>query len=363
MRVTLLLSILLVLSFAPKNNLAQNNKKELALKKGKEAIMLMDNGKFDQSIDLLQEAQKLDPENINYPYEIGYAYYAKREYKKAIKFLEPIQNHSNTNDRVFQLLGNSYDNNKESEKAIETYLKGLAKFPNSGNLHLELGIMEMDKKSYNKALNYFEKGIDVAPNYASNYYWAAKIFCASTEEVWGMIYGELFLNLERNTNRTEEISKLLFDTYKSEIQVTSDTSYTVSFSKNSTIPAEALSDPSKMKLPFGLGFYEPTLMISIVNQKEIDIHSLNIIRSNFVNYYFKNGSDKSYPNILFNYQKRVQDAGYLEPYNYWILMKGDEKKCSIWINQNKEKWNSFLKWYNENGLSLNQSNKFIRSQY
>ncbi len=79
-------------------------------------------------------------------------------------------------------------------------------------------MIQLGKKDYNKALTYFEKGIEVAPNYSSNYYWCARLYCNSTEEVWGMIYGEIFMNLERNSKRTAEISKLLFDTYKKEIK-------------------------------------------------------------------------------------------------------------------------------------------------
>ena len=72
-------------------------------------------------------------------------------------------------------------------------------------------------------MTYFEKGIEVNPMFASNYFRAAKIYCNSSEEVWGMIYGEIFINLERTNDRTFKISKLLFDTYKSEITFTSET--------------------------------------------------------------------------------------------------------------------------------------------
>lgn len=341
----------------------QTTNKEKALDKGKEAIKLMDNGKLDESIKLLEEAQKLDPDDINYPYELGYAYYVKKDYKKASKYLESILKHKDINDRVYQLLGNTYDNLGKGDKAIETYEAGLKLFPKSGNLYLEMGVMQMGKKDYNKALSYYEKGIEVAPIFSSNYYWAAKIYCSSTEEVWGMIYGEIFMNLERNSKRTAEISKLLFDTYKSEIKFTSDTSFSVSFSKNASINISDLTDPSKMKLPFGVGVYEPTLMFSMLSVKTIDINSLDNIRSTFVDNYFTNGHDKTYPNVLFSYQKQVKEAGHIEAYNHWILMKGDEEGFDKWQSANKDKWDSFVKWFGDNGLKINDANKFYSGQY
>jgi len=337
--------------------------KDKALAKGKEAIQLMDNGQLEESIKLLEEAQKLDPDDINYPYELGYAYYAKKDYKKTTKILEDLLKHKDINDRVYQLLGNAYDNLGKGDKAIETYETGLKQFPYSGNLYLEMGVIQMGKKEYNKALYYYEKGVEVAPKFSSNYYWASKIYLSSDEEVWGMIYGELFMNIERNSKRTAEISKLLYDTYKSEIKFTSDTSFSVSFSKNASININNLTDTSKMKLPFGVGTYEPTLMFSMLDVKSIDINSLDKIRSNFVDNYFKNGHDKTYPNVLFSYQRQIKDAGHIEAYNHWILMKGDENGFDKWQSENKEKWDNFIKWFTDNRMKIDDKNKFYSGQY
>ncbi|MCH5689913.1 tetratricopeptide repeat protein [Niabella sp. W65] len=167
------ISLLLLLTTS-QITLAQTNK-EKALAKGKEAIKLMDNGQLDKSIQLLEEAQKIDPEDVNYPYELGYAYYIKKDFRKASQILEGLLVHKDANDRVYQLLGNAYDHMGNSDKAIAQYEAGLKKFPNSGNLYLEMGVMQMAKQDYAKALAYYEKGIEVAPGFPSNYYWAAKI--------------------------------------------------------------------------------------------------------------------------------------------------------------------------------------------
>lgn len=337
--------------------------KDKALEKGRTAVDLMDNGKIDESIKLLEEAQKLDPDKFDYPYEMAYAYYMKQDYKGAIKILEKIVDHKDVSERLFQLLGNSYDNLGKTNKAFEAYDAGLKKFPNSGMIYLEKGNVYWVKKEYGKALPFYEKGIEVDPKFPSNYYRATLIYCSTTEEVWGMIYGEIFMNLERNSKRTAEISKLLYDTYKSEIKLTSDTSFSVSFSKNGTINISDLQNPANLKLPFGIGVYEPTLMFSIINEKSINLNSLDRIRTNFVETYFKNGNDKKYPNILFDYQNKVLKAGHLEAYNHWILMKGDEDAFEVWHSSNKEKWDSFVKWFTDNGLKVDNSNKFYSGQY
>jgi len=178
-----------------------------------------------------------------------------------------------------------------------------------------------------------------------------------------MIYGELFMNLERGSKRTQEISKLLFNTYKSGIEFTSDTSLNISFSKNSTIDVGDLKDPKKLKLPFGIGLYEPLIGMSIVTEKNIDINSLDRIRTNFVEAYFKNGNNKKYPNVLFDYQNEVLKAGHLEAYNHWILMKGDEEGFDKWISANKDKYDSFVTWFSKNQITIDGNHKFYSWQY
>jgi tetratricopeptide (TPR) repeat protein len=336
---------------------------EKAKLKGKSAVELMDEGKIKESIKLLEEAKELDPSEIDYTYEMGYAFYLAKDYKKTIKLLESIVDNVRSSDRVYQLLGNSYDLIKKTDKAVETYKKGLDRFPNSGNLFLELGVIQLMKKDNNKALSYFETGIDKAPDFSSNYYWAAKLYLSSQEEVWGMVYGEIFMNLERNSRRTSEMSKLLYDTYKSEIKFSSDTSYSVSFSKSSRVIMKENSEEI-LKLPFGIGMYEPTIMIAIgVDIKSIDVNTLNTIRTNFVQVYYDNKSFKSYPVCLFEYQKMLKDAGHLDAYNHWVLMKGDEKLFEEWLEKNKDAWDAFVTYFNENKLEITEKNKFSSSQF
>lgn len=355
--------IVLAISFLNISNLSAQSKEKIAHDKGLEAVKLIDQGQYKEAEKLLKEAQKLDPKNIDFPYEIAYSQYSQADYKGAIKTLEALLKRKDINHQVYQLLGNSYSMSGNRDKAIKTYESGIKEFPNSGRLYLERGNMEMFIKEYGKALKYYEKGIEVDPKFPSNYYWAAKIYLNSTEEVWGMIYGEIFMNLERNSKRTVEISELLYTIYKSEIQFVSDTSMSVSFSKNATITIKDMSDLENLKLPFGVGAYEPTLLMSIIGVKSIDLKSLNKIRESFLDNYYSTENNKRYPNVLFDYQKQIQKAGHLEAYNYWILMKGDEPGFVAWKDANVAKWDAFVKWFSENALKLSMDNRFYREQY
>ena len=347
---------------------AQTENEQKAHDLAMKAIEEMDNGKIDESIEMLQECVELDPDNVSYPYEIAYAYYQKQNYTEANKRLKKIMKDKNASDRFYQLYGNTFDFLGKPEKAIQVYEKGLEIFPNSGILHLERGNMELGRKEYGKALAYYEKGVEVDPFFPSNYYWCSKIFLSSTEEVWGMIYGELFLNLERNTKRTEEISKRMYDTYKNEIEFSgpvetdsgSTSSVTVSFSQNNVIDASSLKD-GEFKLPFSM-VYETLLSIGVATADSIDLHSLSRARQAFIEQYYKMEHEKNYPIVLFDYQHQVLEMGYMEPYNYWILFEGNRNAAKAWIDDHSEEWEEFIDWFSKNPIEITMDNRFYRAQ-
>ncbi|MFI5148752.1 MAG: tetratricopeptide repeat protein [Bacteroidia bacterium] len=336
--------------------------KQQALLKAKQAQALMDAGKADEAISLLEACSKLDSGNVDYPYERAYAWSTKKEDSIAFSILDPLLERPNTTDVIYELAGNCLEKMSQQDRAFTVYKNGLAKFPSSARLDLECGQIEMEQKQYNRALVYFEKGIEADPAFSSNYYWASKLFCHSSEPVWGMIYGELFVLLERGGKRSDEISKLLFDTYKSQIHFRADSTFTLNFSKQSSATGDTTGG-KKARLPFGVGFYEPAMGIALNGEYHIDLNSLNRIRKRFLESYFSSASDKKYPNVLFDFQHEVMKAGQMEAYNHWLLMEGDMEAFKIWHKSNTAKWVSFGKWLRDHPLKLDKLHKFYRGQY
>lgn len=357
---TILLIFLLGLNSFSQTKDDKIKAREIALK----AIKEMDKGKIDKSIVMLRESEKLDSENFIYPYEIGYAYYLKKEYKNAIKTLKKVIKYKENNDQCFTLLGNIYDIDKQPEKAIQIYKMGLEKFSNSGRLYFELGNVQEVLKEYDNALVSWENGISVSPAYPSNYYTASIYYCKyTTEKIWGILYGELFINIERGTEKTEEISKLLFDTYKSSITIKTKTESQVSFSKSMQLVLP--NKGKKLKIPFSMP-YELAMSLAVsseMEEKELGIKSLNNIRTSFINNWYENKRNIEYPNVLFDWHKKLIDLDYFEAYNYWLFMKGNEDEFVKWSEENQEKFDKFIEWFSPNPLIVDDQNNFQRLQY
>ncbi|MGE5457596.1 MAG: tetratricopeptide repeat protein [Methanococcaceae archaeon] len=333
--------------------------KQKAYSTAMEAVKIMDQGDLETAITMLNESCKLDPEKPDYRFELGYAYYLKKDFEKSIETLKQTLTMKDISDQYYQMLGNILDENGKRDSALEMYQKGLEKFPNSGRLYLELGNMQKD--SLQKALEYYEKGIQADPEFSSNYYRAAKLFCASTERVWGVLYGEIFMNMERGSNRTEEISKLLFDTYSAAIKFESDSTIQISFSKNGSVTIT--DDGSTGRLPFGLGVFEPLIAMSITGESAITLESLSRIRTNFVKRYFAENYNRNYNNIIYDWHKLLIDNGYFDSYNHWLLMKGASDEFDAWQQANQEKFSKFIDWFKTHPLKIDKEHKFHRLDY
>lgn len=333
------------------------------------AISLMDEGKTSESRKYLEEAKKLDPDNPSYEYEIAFSYNIDKNYAKVIKVCKALTKHKNVFPMVYQMLGNAYDYDGNPKMAIKTYEKGMKIFPKAGNLYLERGNMELMQKQYNAALDYYIEGTKVDPMYPSNYYWCTKLYLSGDNEYLGMIYGELFMNLERNSGRTAEISEMLYNTYDSQITFPGDTSIGVSFA-NSTIYLSADDIDGKDaaenliallgRSNYGTAVYEMMLSLALIDEKQVDMEMLNRVRTKFRENYYANDKHIEYPNPLFDYQKTIQEAGMMEAYNYWVLSQGDADGFSKWMESNEGKWDAFVEWFTENPINMNDSNKFVQ---
>ncbi|MEY2830725.1 MAG: hypothetical protein RIQ33_2583 [Bacteroidota bacterium] len=328
--------------------------KQLAKEKSIEAVKLIDARKFDSGIKLLQDAVKLDPTNSKIVYQMAIAYYQKLDIEKSQLIFEKLLKMHTLLPEYYQAYSILLEDVNQIQKALNVLDIGIKKFSEAGILYLQKGTIYAAQKKYNSAINCFEKGIDAEPLLAANYYYAAKLYCYSNEEVWGMIYGEIFMNLERNSKRTTEISKLLFDTYKSEIKFTTDSTTAVSFSKFVSIKNDELSN---------VAIYEPTLMQALIGTKALNINTLDKVRTKFLDIYYENKYPLKFNNILFQFQKEIKDAGHFEAYNHWLLYKGNETDFTIWQLKNKEKWEKFIEWYKSHKLEINNNNKFVRFKY
>ncbi len=324
-----------------------------------EAIALMDQGKIDESLKLLEQAKKQDPNYINIPYEMAFAYQLAKDYDKCIEIVKPLMKHPEVFDQVYQMIGNSYDLKGDPTKAIKYYDKGLKKFPNSGRLYLEKGLVMASQGNWGEALNIWELGIVHDPMHPSNYYYASQLLAQTEEKIWGLYYGEIFMNLEPDTDRTIQISELLYETFNVCLPITDD-KWGLAFSRKATnisigsLKNLKFSFETVHNLAMEQGYKDVPPMFTIENFIKI--------RSQFLDKWNEDYADR-YPNMIFDYHNYLIKSDMFEAYNYWLLGNGAEAEFENWKSAHLQYYNNFIAWVAENKMLFTEENKTNRLSY
>jgi len=262
------------------------------------ARQFMRTGDYPNAIIVLTNALKKDPGSIELQKDLTFSYYLQRNYSAAVESGRKLTERSDADEQCYQILGMAYKAINENKQADKMYKQGIKKFPSSGELYNEYGEMLWVEKDA-EAIRFWEKGIEVDPNYSSNYYNASRFYYYTYDKVWSLIYGEIFINMESYSKRTPEIKSLLVDGYK---KLFTDLKSPKSVSKN----------------PF-----ENAYLTVMQDQSQsvalgVTTESLNILRSKFILEWFEKYGDK-FPFRLFEYQRQLLKEGLFDAYDEWAF--------------------------------------------
>ena len=311
------------------------------------AVALMDNGAVGTAISVLNGVLEKDSANLVARYELGYAHYINDNMPRAIEEFSKIIDKWDYNEQVYGMLGNSYDMNGQSGKAEEIYKKGLERFPKSAYLLNELSVIALKAEDYNKSLDYCLQGIKANPQYSPCYFRAASLFLQSDYPVWGMIYGEMYMAMERrNGDRIKEMSRLMMDAYKRCITFDDDV-LSLTFSADTiNVDTEESTDASMRR--FDLVGYEMCMALSVTDAgiKEINAENMCKVRKAYVDKLATDSVFSIYRNPYVKHLLAVRASGYEDAYNHFVTMGYDAPALSKWANSHPFEWNRFADWLN-----------------
>ena len=324
----------------------------IAMEKADRAFSLIDKDRSNvpQAIVLMKEASALCPDNFNYAFQVGFLIFQSGNYAEAVQALESIMHHKAVTPELYQLLGNTYFLMNDRLKAMNVFDQGLSKFPNSGLLYAEKG-KNLQDTDVGKALFYFEKGIELNPNYDMNYFYSALIYLKQAESIKGILHGEIFMLLNRSSNYAIEMSEQLYNAYKKSIRL--DDNGTVStFFCNTNIPDRSVEMLNSKAMPPLCVAYASMIKQANIGLGALTISNISTLRARILDLYFSDKVNEYYQEWSFDFQRYIRGAGHLEAYNHWLLMAGNELEFLQWKENNEEKWIAFTKWFAQHELSI-----------
>lgn len=121
------------------------------------ALLYMKQGNFQKTVDYSQIGAELEPEDHLFPYMIGTALMAGKDFENAILFLKKSVELSGNNPQMINSLGTCYLTIGQHQKALEIYLEALASNPNDALTNYNTGSVYQILNQHEKACEYFEK--------------------------------------------------------------------------------------------------------------------------------------------------------------------------------------------------------------
>ncbi|MBO4722120.1 MAG: tetratricopeptide repeat protein [Muribaculaceae bacterium] len=330
-----------------------------------EAVNLMDNGSPEEAIKILDKLCDKYKNNYAIEYERLFAYYKAGDFKHIVKEGPKLFNHPEVESQCYQLVGNAQDVLGDPEAAIKTYDEGLKRFPNSGYLYLEKGNIYMMNKHYDEAAECYTRGVEVQPDFASNYYRLAKLYAESTEPLWAIVYGEVVCNLVPGTERGEEMGKLIYDLFTENIKIEGENSAHVSLTQENTI--YMASDTSRFQIPFPM-MYEMGTMASpalteFMKTKKLTVEMIADLRKDALAHI--DSVAPGYYNLsLLDYHRKLIKSGHWEAYNMWLMSPGAEDETNQWADSKDgtEKLERFGNWFGKNRLIPTESEPTVMTK-
>jgi Tfp pilus assembly protein PilF len=286
------------------------------------AKMFLRQGDYTNAIMLLNRAVAANPNDLDIQKDLAYAYYLKRDFVKGIEIAKPIVQRKDADVQSYQILGMMYKAIEGKKDLEKMYKDALKRFPNSGALLNEYGEVLWTKEKFTEAVKQWEKGILSEPSFPGNYYNAAKFYYFSADKVWGILYGEIFINLESYTERTAEIQTQLLDGYK---KLFTDQDIMKNQQKTSDFATAVLENMRRNASQVSGG---------------ISVESLNRLRKAFISDWFQKDAPR-FPYRLFDYQQQLIKAGMFDAYNQWVFSGSQSNQYKQWAASHTEEANAF----------------------
>lgn len=289
------------------------------------ANSFMQQGDFSNALLVLNRASKMEPSNINITKDLALTYYLQKDNNKALETIKPLLERDDADDQIYQVAANIYKQLDLLKDCEKLYRKALKKFPDSGPLYNDLGELLWIQKDFT-AIKYWEKGIEAEPSFSKNYYNATKYYCLTTDKIWSLLYGEIFINMEPLGKSTPEIKNILLEGYKK-------------------LFADAdLLKVNTEKNKFADAFLQTMNKQSSIAAAGINTETLMMIRTRFIlDWYQDYGA--AFPFRLFEFQRQLLQEGTFEAYNQWVF--GTVQNLAAyqnWVTIHVLEYNEFSKF-------------------
>ncbi|MCT4582935.1 MAG: tetratricopeptide repeat protein [Flavobacteriales bacterium] len=318
-----------------------------------EGIALHDQGAYRAAITKYQEALAQNPNNVTAYAEKALSLMMLNEYDEVVKTCQKciaVAPDSEELKTVYATYANAFDMMGQPKKALSVYDEGLKRFPGFYHLYFNKGITLVQMEAYKKAIQNFEKAIQLNPQHPGSHNALARVLYIQEQKIPALMVLARFFILEPNGKRAKLNIPYMEDLTKGNAQKTGRNSVTINIDVND-IPKEGEEAVKKendftttalvLALNSGMDFTK-------ANKKktEVDLLKGNIETLCSSLEELKADNHGLYWDYFAPYFIEMNKNNYIETFSYIVYSSSDEKYVKKWIAKHKEKIDAFYSWSN-----------------
>jgi uncharacterized protein len=167
-------------------------------------------GKFEQAIQTYAQVNRNDSNYATSLIESAIAHRQLKEYQKSIdKCHEALKYSSEEQDRIYNIMGASYNDMGNYQQSILIYKEAIHKFPKNYLLFFNLGLTHIYEDEINNAVTCFRSSVDLNPFHASGHYFLGLSAAGQGRYVPAFLSLSMFLILENDSERSTNAIQVL----------------------------------------------------------------------------------------------------------------------------------------------------------
>jgi hypothetical protein len=225
---------------------------------------------------------------------------------------------------TYYLLGRAHWKMGEDSALKAVAGAGLRAAPKYGRMYRLMGIYHQRNRAAKRAILVWENGIRAEPDYAGNYYHAAKYWLRSPEPIWGLMQAEMFLTLsdgETSEDQRAEIANVAARIWQQILRFHSDTTFAVKLTNTKQLGFRdgqpALSFPLAVQVNLAAAVAD-TLLPREQPTAELSFDEFVAWRRAFLAAWLAQNLDSTFANPWIDHQRQQMAAGRLPGQLAWM---------------------------------------------
>jgi tetratricopeptide (TPR) repeat protein len=309
-----------------------------------EGVKLHDSGDYDGAIKKYESILLVNPDNISAIYEMGFSYFAKKDYKRALEISQKGSEYaSDLLPRFYMQIASCSDHLGDSKKAINIYKQTIKEFPKTYLLHFNLAIAYVKQKKEDLAISSVKEELYLTPTHPTSHLLLGELFKDNEYRIPAIFALSRFLILEPQSGRSAGALATLQELINGGVVAKDKMNITIFID-----PKEKKDEGDFGSLQMALSvvsagrFLEKNANKSAMEKEVEQFKSFFQIMLDLV------GKEQSKLKFTGDYYVpyflAMQKQGHVETFVYLIHSGNSDKEVGAWLDANMGKVRAFVEW-------------------